>query len=87
MMYKRLRIIMIISSIRDMWRFLIFIVVALYLFYYGTVVMHAFGQINLTNRKMTFWRCFIPFYFWIAPTNEKPKKVKKKIFDDILKKQ
>jgi len=41
-----------------MWRFIIFIVVALYL-----------------------------FYFWIAPTNEKPKKVKKKIFDEILKKQ
>lgn len=37
-----------------------------------------FNIISFTNRKLTFFRTIVPFYFWIANTNEKPKSKKVK---------
>ena len=57
-----------------MWRLLIILAVLLYIIYYVTVVCQfLIGMIRFTNRKMRFYRALIPFYFWIAPTNEKIK--------------
>ena len=57
-----------------MWRLLIMLAVILYVIYYVTVVCQfLFGIAQFTNRKMRFYRALIPFYFWIAPTNEKIK--------------
>jgi proteasome lid subunit RPN8/RPN11 len=28
---------------------------------------------RFTNRDITFGRCLVPFYYWIASTEEKPK--------------
>ena len=48
--------------------------VILYVIYYVTVICQfLLGIIQFTNRKMRFYRALIPFYFWIAPTNEKIK--------------
>ena len=57
-----------------MWRLLIMLAVILYVIYYTTVVCQfLFGIMQFTNRKMKFYRVLIPFYFWVAPTNEKIK--------------
>ena len=57
-----------------MWRLLIMLAVILYVIYYTTVVCQfLFGIMQFTNRKMKFYRALIPFYFWVAPTNEKSK--------------
>lgn len=57
-----------------MWRLLIILAILLYIIYYITVICQfLFGIIRFTNRKMRFYRALIPFYFWVAPTNEKIK--------------
>ena len=57
-----------------MWRLLIMLAVILYVIYYTTVVCQfLLGIMQFTNRKMKFYRVLIPFYFWVAPTNEKIK--------------
>ena len=57
-----------------MWRLLIMLAVILYVIYYTTVVCQfLLGIMQFTNRKMKFYRALIPFYFWVAPTNEKIK--------------
>lgn len=48
----------------------------LYGIYYLMLVGQMFDAFKFTNRKFTFIRCIIPFYYWIAPQNE--KKTKKK---------
>ena len=61
-----------------MWRLLIMLAVILYVIYYVTVVCQfLLGIIQFTNRKMRFYRVLIPFYFWIAPTNEKIKNTRR----------
>lgn len=61
-----------------MWRLLIMLAVILYVVYYTTVVCQfLLGIIQFTNRKMRFYRALIPFYFWIAPTNEKIKNTRR----------
>ena len=57
-----------------MWRLLIILAILLYIIYYITVVCQfLFGIIRFTNRKMRFYRALIPFYFCVAPKNEKIK--------------
>ena len=61
-----------------MWRLLIMLAVILYVIYYVTVICQfLLGIIQFTNRKMRFYRVLIPFYFWIAPTNEKIKNTRR----------
>ena len=61
-----------------MWRLLIMLAVILYVIYYITVICQfLLGIIQFTNRKMRFYRVLIPFYFWIAPTNEKIKNTRR----------
>ena len=61
-----------------MWRLLVMLAVILYVIYYVTVVCQfLLGIIQFTNRKMRFYRVLIPFYFWIAPTNEKIKNTRR----------
>lgn len=62
-----------------MWRFIIFCFVVLYCIYYSMVLgQFLFNVISFTNRKLTFFRAIVPFYFWIVNTNEKPKSKKVK---------
>ena len=61
-----------------MWRLLVMLAVILYVVYYVTVVCQfLFVFVQFTNRKMRFYRALIPFYFWIAPTNEKIKNTRR----------
>ena len=61
-----------------MWRLLVILTIVLYVTYYISVIYQfLFGIILFTNRKMKFYRALIPFYFWIAPTNEKIKNTHK----------
>lgn len=61
-----------------MWKLLIMLAVILYVIYYVTVICQfLLGIIQFTNRKMRFYRVLIPFYFWIAPTNEKIKNTRR----------
>lgn len=61
-----------------MWRLLVILTIVLYVTYYISVIYQfLFGIVRFTNRKMKFYRALIPFYFWIAPTNEKIKNTYK----------
>ena len=61
-----------------MWRLLVILTIVLYVTYYISVIYQfLFGIVQFTNRKMKFYRALIPFYFWIAPTNEKIKNAHK----------
>lgn len=46
----------------------------LYIAYLAMTLGQAFGILRFTNRKITVSRILIPFYYWIAPTEEKSKK-------------
>jgi hypothetical protein len=46
--------------------------------YYWMLIAHIWGPISFTNRNITFGRCLIPFYYWIASTDEPKKKRKSK---------
>ena len=46
----------------------------LYAIYYLMVISQLFGVIKFTNRKFTFRRCLVPFYYWIANQDEKRSK-------------
>lgn len=59
-----------------MYRLLALLFVFTYIAYYVTVFLDIAGIIRLTNRKVSFIRLLIPFYFWIAPFHEKDRKVK-----------
>ena len=61
-----------------MWRLLVILTIVLYVTYYISVIYQfLFGIVQFTNRKMKFYRALIPFYFWIAPTNERVKNTRK----------
>lgn len=47
-----------------------FVLVALLVIYYVSVLAHVTGAIYLTNRRITFLRCITPFYYWIADPNK-----------------
>lgn len=56
-----------------MWKVLIFVFFVLYLIYLIMALGHAFGLLKITNRKITVGRMLVPFYYWIAPNDEKSK--------------
>lgn len=39
--------------------------------YYSMIVLHQFGVIKITNRKVSFNKAVIPFYYWIVSQNNK----------------
>ena len=54
----------------------IFITVILFLMaiYYAMLILQCFTSwFRMTNRDITFVRCLVPFYYWIAPVEEKDK--------------
>ncbi len=54
-----------------MWRIVISVITFAYLIYVIMVLGQAWNLIKFTNRKITVKRMLIPFYYWIASTNEK----------------
>ena len=57
-----------------MWyKFLIELIIVLYIIYLLTVLCQLYGVFQFTNRKITFKRMITPFYYWIVSTDE-PKK-------------
>ena len=50
------------------------LIVGLMGIYYGMLILQCFASwFKMTNREITFGRCLIPFYYWIAPTEERKK--------------
>ena len=55
----------------------IFITVILFLMaiYYAMLILQCLTSwFRMTNRDITFGRCILPFYYWIAPVEERNKK-------------
>lgn len=55
----------------------IFITVILFLMaiYYAMLILQCLTSwFRMTNRDITFGRCIIPFYYWIAPVEERKSK-------------
>ena len=51
------------------------LIVGLMGIYYGMLILQCLTSwFKMTNREITFGRCLIPFYYWIAPTEEKKKE-------------
>lgn len=51
------------------------LIVGLMGIYYGMLILQCLTSwFKMTNREITFVRCLIPFYYWIAPTEEKKKE-------------
>lgn len=43
--------------------------------YYGMLILQCLTSwFKMTNREITFVRCLIPFYYWIAPVEERKNK-------------
>ena len=52
-------------------RIFIILFVGLMGIYYGMLILQCLTSwFKMTNREITFVRCLIPFYYWIAPINE-----------------
>lgn len=52
-------------------RIFIILFVGLMGIYYGMLVLQCLTSwFKMTNRNITFGRCLIPFYYWIAPVDE-----------------
>ena len=47
-------------------KLIISILVLIALVYYAMLILHCFGIIKFTDRRITFSRCLVPFYYWIA---------------------
>lgn len=56
-----------------MYRIIVLVTVILYTVYWVTVILHIARIVTITNRKIKLYRLAIPFYYWIAPVNEKNK--------------
>lgn len=56
-------------------RIFIVLLVGLMGIYYGMLILQCLTSwFKMTNRNITFGRCLIPFYYWIAPVDEKHKE-------------
>ena len=55
-------------------RFTTFIFSILLGIYYIMLIGHLMDKIKFTRRKLTFIRCVIPFYYWIASVDEPKQK-------------
>lgn len=62
-------------------RIFILVFLALAGIYYMMLLAQIFsnGSFRFTNRRIEFMRCIFPFYYWIAPYDEKPKKEVKRV--------
>lgn len=47
------------------WRLLMTALIVLAALYYIMVVLHCFGAIKLTEKKISFIKAVIPFFYWI----------------------
>ena len=65
-----------------MFRILIAILIVLYFVYSILMLLHLVGLLTMTSRKVRLWRIIIPFYYWIAPVNERKKKNKNNLIKD-----
>lgn len=50
-------------------RFVLFALIILLVAYWGNLIFHILGKTVMTHRKITFVKCLIPFYYWIADPN------------------
>lgn len=48
------------------YRLFITAIVVLAALYYIMVVLHCFGVLKLSEKKVTFLKGIIPFYYWIV---------------------
>ena len=56
-------------------RLLIVLIIPLLAVYYGMLILQCFSEkFAFTRRKIKFGRCLIPFYYWIAPVDERKTK-------------
>lgn len=55
-------------------RLFIPLLVGLMVIYYVMVALQCFTNFKMSNRKITMGRCLVPFYYWIAPVNEKKRR-------------
>ena len=55
-------------------RLLIILLVLVAMVYYAMLIMHCFGVIKFTSRKINFGRMIIPFYYWLMPSKERNHK-------------
>jgi len=67
-----------------MFKIIIIVALLLYIIYYITIALQYFGLVKISNRDFTFIRCLIPFYFWIAPNEDKIQyiEIKPKVKDN-----
>ena len=52
---------------------IIMCIAILWIVYAFMMLGQLFDLFKITNRKITFKRMMIPFYYWIAPQQEKTK--------------
>lgn len=67
----------------------IFITVILFLMaiYYAMLILQCLTSwFRMTNRDITFGRCIIPFYYWIAPVEERKKSAHQIMMTKKMKK-
>lgn len=57
-------------------RFIYSVLIPLLAFYYVLICAHVLGVCKVTNRKVTFLKALIPFYYLIVSQNKKNKNVK-----------
>lgn len=50
-------------------RFVLFALIVLLIAYWGNLIFHILGKTVMTHRRITFVKCLIPFYYWIADPN------------------
>lgn len=56
-------------------RIFLTVIIFLMAIYYGMVILQCFTSwFRMTNRKITFARCLVPFYYWVASVEEKDKE-------------
>lgn len=54
-----------------MFKLIILLLFVVYVIYIITVMLHILGVFAITRRRITLFRTLCPFYYWIAPVNEK----------------
>lgn len=56
-------------------RIFVMVFVALMAIYYAMLILQCMTNwFKFTNRDITFGRCIVPFYYWIASVDEKKKE-------------
>lgn len=48
------------------FRLLILVLIVLMVVYYVQVISHILEVSNITNQRINFIKCIIPFYFWLT---------------------